>query len=133
MKVGVFYCGNLARKPCPDKYKGCVKHLSINSFQQAMKSKWNDLSIKEKLAMSTAIAAFVAGWTLVGVAAFVPLLISEQGILWCLAQGLLYSSGVFGVSAYFQSESRRLKRDISDMLHGRYIVEDGDDGQNVSS
>ena len=81
-----------------------------------MKQRWNELGIKAQLAIASAVAAFIAGWSLVGLAAFVPVLISEQGVLWVLAQALLYASGVFGVSAYFTAESRRLKGEIRDML-----------------
>ena len=79
-------------------------------------SKWSLLSIKDKLAISTAIAAFAFGWGLTGIAAFVPLLLSEQSILFILGQALCYSAAVFGVSAYFNSESRRLKNDVRDMF-----------------
>ena len=42
--------------------------------------KWVDLSIKEKLAIGSACLAFLAGWILTGIAAFVPILLSEQGV-----------------------------------------------------
>lgn len=79
-------------------------------------NKWTDLGIKEKLAVTSAIIAFLAGWLLTGLAAFVPLLISEQGVLWVLGQALIYTASVFGVSAYFGSESRRLKQDVQRMM-----------------
>jgi hypothetical protein len=47
-----------------------------------------------------------------GLAAFVPLLISEQGVLWILGQSLVYTASVFGVSAYFRSEAVQLRRDM---------------------
>lgn len=74
--------------------------------------KWVDLSIKEKLAIGSACLAFLAGWILTGIAAFVPLLLSEQGILWILGQSLVYSASVFGVSLYFRAESVQMKHDI---------------------
>ena len=77
-----------------------------------MKITWKDLNIKEKLAITSACIGFMAGWTLTGVAAFVPLLLSEQGILWILAQSLTYASAVFGVSMYFNAETRQMKRDL---------------------
>lgn len=78
-----------------------------------MKATWKDLSIKEKLAITSACAAFVAGWVLTGIAAFVPLLLSEQSILWILGQSLTYSAAVFGVSAYFNAEAVKLKKDMN--------------------
>ena len=77
-----------------------------------MKTTWSDLNIKEKLAITSACMAFILGWTLTALAAFVPLLISEQGVLWILGQSLVYTASVFGVSMYFKSESIQLKHDI---------------------
>ena len=78
-----------------------------------MKAKFSDLNIKEKLAIISACVAFCAGWILTGIAAFVPLLLSEQSILWILGQSLTYASAVFGVSMYFSAESRQMKHDIN--------------------
>lgn len=74
--------------------------------------KWVDLPIKEKLAIGSACLAFVAGWTLTGIAAFVPILLSEQGTLWILGQSLVYSASVFGIAAYFKSEAVEMKNDM---------------------
>lgn len=81
-----------------------------------MKTTWKDLGIKEKLAMISACAAFCMGWALTALASFVPLLISEQGILWILGQSLIYSASVFGISAYFKSETVQLKKDMDKHL-----------------
>jgi len=81
-----------------------------------MKQTWKDLSIKDQLAVGTAVLAFLAGWLLTGIAAFVPLLLSEQSILWILGQSLVYSASVFGVAAYFRSESVQLRRDVDRQL-----------------
>ena len=78
-----------------------------------MKTTWNDLGIKEKLAIGSACGAFALGWLITGLAAFVPLLISEQGVLWILGQSLVYTASVFGVSAYFKSEAVQLRRDMN--------------------
>ena len=78
-----------------------------------MKTKWTDLNIKEKLAIISACLAFICGWTLTGIAAFVPLLLSEQSILFILGQAMTYSAAVFGVSMYFNAEARQMKNDIN--------------------
>lgn len=78
-----------------------------------MKTKWTDLNIKEKLAIISACLAFICGWTLTGIAAFVPLLLSEQSILFILGQAMTYSAAVFGVSMYFNAEARQMKSDIT--------------------
>ena len=77
-----------------------------------MRQTFKDLGIKEKLAIISACAAFIMGWVLTGIAAFVPLLLSEQSILWILGQAMTYSAAVFGVSMYFNAESRQMKRDL---------------------
>lgn len=77
-----------------------------------MKQNWNDLNIKEKLSIASACLAFIAGWTLTGIAAFVPILLSEQGVLWILGQSLIYSASVFGVSMYFKAEAVQMKNDM---------------------
>ena len=73
---------------------------------------WKDLNIKDKLAIISACLAFTIGWALTCLAAFVPMLLSEQGILWILGQALVYSASVFGLAAYFKSESQQMKRDV---------------------
>lgn len=77
-----------------------------------MKSNFEDLNIKDKLAIISACIAFTVGWTLTCMAAFIPLLLSEQGILWVLGQSLVYSASVFGLGMYFKSETVQMKEDI---------------------
>lgn len=77
-----------------------------------MKTKFVDLNIKDKLAIVSACIAFTVGWTLTCIAAFIPLLLSEQGILWILGQSLVYSASVFGLGMYFKSETVQMKEDI---------------------
>lgn len=77
-----------------------------------MKNKWENLNIKDKLAIISACVAFTVGWTLTALAAFVPLLLSEQGILWILGQSLVYSASVFGLGMYFKSETVQMKHDV---------------------
>ena len=78
-----------------------------------MKSKWNDLNIKDRLAILSAIIAFILGWCM-SIAGFWIPTIGEvaDSILWILGQALLYAASVFGVSAYFRSETVQLRRDM---------------------
>lgn len=78
-----------------------------------MKQTFNDLNIKDKLAIVSACVAFTAGWGLTICAAFIPLLLSEQGVLWVLGQSLVYSASVFGLGMYFKAESTQMKQDIN--------------------
>lgn len=78
-----------------------------------MKTTWTTLNIKEQIAIISACVAFVLGWAMSIGAFFVPP-VGEvaDSILWILGQALLYSSAVFGVSAYFRSEAVQLRRDM---------------------
>ena len=87
--------------------------LYLSLYKKVMKVKFKDLNIKEKLAIISASAAFTLGWVLTGIAAFVPLLLSEQSILWILGQAMTYSAAVFGVSMYFNAETRIMKSHIN--------------------
>lgn len=90
----------------------------LNKDIKTMKTtNWTELGIKDKLAIASACAAFTMGWLLTAIAAFVPLLLSEQGILWILGQSLVYSASVFGVSMYFKSESVQMRKDMQDFLN----------------
>jgi len=88
-----------------------------------MKTDFKGLNIKEKLAIVSACAAFILGWILTIIAAFVPLLLSEQAILWILGQSLTYSAAVFGVSMYFKSEATQMKRDMQDYFNEKERLE----------
>lgn len=96
-----------------------------------MKSNFEDLNIKDKLAIISACIAFTVGWTLTCMAAFIPLLLSEQGILWVLGQSLVYSASVFGLGMYFKSETVQMKenidRHIDRMRRKRIDIEDDEE------
>ena len=78
-----------------------------------MKNKWSDLDIKQKLSIISAIAAFVIGWALSIAGFFVPPLGEvHESILFILGQGLVYAASVFGIAAYFKSESTQMKNDM---------------------
>ena len=77
-----------------------------------MKKSFKDLNIKDKLAIISACIAFTAGWSLTIIAAFIPILLSEQGVLWVLGQALIYSASVFGLGMYFKSETSQMKADM---------------------
>ena len=77
-----------------------------------MKQKFNELSIKEKLGFITAALAFAFGWLITIVAAFVPILLSEQGVLFILGEGMIYCGSFIGISMYFRSEQHQLKTEL---------------------
>lgn len=78
-----------------------------------MTTKWSNLDIKEKLAIITAVMAFLLGWGL-SIAGFwiPPVGDVADSVLWILGQALIYAASVFGVTSYFTAESVKLRRDI---------------------
>ena len=78
-----------------------------------MKQTWKDLSIKEQISFISAIVAFILGWCM-SIAGFWIPPVGEvaDSILWILGQALLYAASVFGVSAYFRSETVQLRKDM---------------------
>lgn len=78
---------------------------------------WSKLGIKEKIALISACAAFFLGWAMSILGFCVPP-VGEvaDSILWILGQGLLYAASVFGVTAYFKSESVQLRKDMDKHL-----------------
>lgn len=79
--------------------------------------KWCDLGIREKIAIVTAVAAFIAGWSM-SIAAFIvpPVGVISDGVLWILGQSLVYASSVFGITSYFSTETLRMKRDLREYM-----------------
>lgn len=78
---------------------------------------WKTLNIKEKLAIVTAIAAFIIGWGM-SIAGFIvpPLGEVADSVLFILGQALIYAASVFGITSYFTSESKRLRDDVNKMI-----------------
>lgn len=75
--------------------------------------KWRDLDIKNKVAIITAIVAFLVGWGLT-IAGFIVPPIGEvaDSVLWILGQALLYAASVFGLGMYVGGEVKRLKSEV---------------------
>ena len=90
-----------------------IDFVFMENIGKKMRTKWNDLNIKEKLAILSAIIAFILGWCM-SIAGFWIPPVGEvaDSILWILGQALLYAASVFGVSAYFRSETVQLRKDM---------------------
>lgn len=79
--------------------------------------KWMDLCIKDKVAYSTALASFVLGWLLIGVAFVVaPLGQVDASVISIFGMALVYTASILGVSLYwsgkFNDFSRRVQSEI---------------------
>ena len=90
---------------------------------------WYDLPIREKIAIISAIIAFVIGWGLT-IAGFCiePTGEVADSVLWILGQTLIYAASVFGLTTYFTTETRKMRKDIKDYVkrsvRGEEIDED---------
>ena len=82
-----------------------------------LKDKIEKMTMKEKIAYGTCIAAFIFGWGLT-IAGFIvpPLGIVSDSVLWVLGQALLYCGAVVGISSHYGSEVRNFEKKISDYM-----------------
>lgn len=90
-----------------------------------MMEKWKDLDIKNKVAIITAIVAFLIGWGLTIAGFWVPP-VGEvaDSILWILGQSLVYAASVLGIGMYVGGEVKRLKGEVRNyMRHPEEIDE----------
>lgn len=89
--------------------------------------KWKDLDIKNKVAIITAVIAFIVGWGLT-IAGFIVPPVGEvaDSILWILGQALLYAASVLGIGMYVGGEVKRMKTEIN-----RYM-RNGDSDQETT-
>lgn len=84
-------------------------------------------TVKQKVAIFTALAAFILGWGLT-IAGFIipPTGEIADSVLWVLGQALVYAASVFGITGYFTAESKRMKRDMENYFDKRIAMERGD-------
>lgn len=78
---------------------------------------YHKCTIKEKIAIISAITAFILGWGLT-IAGFIvpPLGDVSNSVLWILGQALIYAASVFGITGYFSAETVKLRHDMDKHL-----------------
>lgn len=88
--------------------------------------KWADLTLKDKLAFVTCIAAFVLGWGMT-IAGFVadPLGEVHDSVLWILGQSLIYTASVIGLSMVVTDNFRKIRHELG--LKNNKEDDDGED------
>lgn len=88
--------------------------LFIKKGVSMTKLEYNKCTMKEKIAIISAIVAFCFGWGLT-IAGFIvpPLGDIASSVLWVLGQALIYAASVFGIAGYFSSETVKLKHDMN--------------------
>jgi len=82
-------------------------------MKESLIDKYEKCTMKQKIAIFTALAAFILGWGLT-IAGFIipPTGEIADSVLWVLGQALVYAASVFGITGYFTAESQRMKRDM---------------------
>ena len=75
------------------------------------------MSVKDKIAVGTAVAAFILGWGMT-LAGFIvePLGEIANSVLWVLGQALIYAASVFGISGYFTASAKKMKDEIREYV-----------------
>ena len=84
------------------------------------KEVYEQCTVKQKIAIVTALIAFGLGWGLT-IAGFIipPTGEIADSVLWVLGQSLVYAASVFGIAGYFSAESRRMKREVENYFDTR--------------
>lgn len=90
--------------------------------------KWKDLDVKNKVAIITAIVAFLIGWGLTIAGFWVPP-VGEvaDSILWILGQSLVYAASVLGIGMYVGGEVKRLKGEVRNYMRHPEEIEKTED------
>lgn len=78
------------------------------------------MNTKEWIQYGTAVAMIVSGIVLAFLSFFMNNYDIADGVLWYIAQALVYAGGIFGVSIYFKERlgefERRTKKEVGDYI-----------------
>lgn len=79
--------------------------------------KWRDLSIKDQIAIISAIFAFSLGWILTFAGFMVhPVGEVSNSVLFILGQALIYAASVFGIASYLSSQTSEMRHEMHTFL-----------------
>lgn len=97
-----------------------LKRIMAPRKRKSPKEVYEQCTVKQKIAIVTALIAFGLGWGLT-IAGFIipPTGEIADSVLWVLGQSLVYAASVFGIAGYFSAESRRMKRDMENYFDAR--------------
>ena len=83
-------------------------------------NKWMDLCIKDKVAYATALASFVLGWVLIGVAFVVaPLGQVDASVISIFGMALVYTASILGVSLYWSGKFNDFSQRVQNQIEKR--------------
>ena len=82
--------------------------------------KWQDLCIKDKVAYATALASFVLGWALIGIAFIVqPLGQVDASVISVFGMALVYTASILGGSLYWSGKFNDFSRKVQSEIEKR--------------
>ena len=82
--------------------------------------KWQDLCIKDKVAYATALASFVLGWILIGIAFLVaPLGQVDASVISIFGMALVYTASILGVSLYWSGKFNDFSQRVQNQIEKR--------------
>ena len=82
--------------------------------------KWMDLCIKDKVAYSTALASFLLGWILIGIAFLVaPLGQVDASVISVFGMALVYTASILGVSLYWSGKFNDFSQRVQNQIEKR--------------
>ena len=82
--------------------------------------KWMDLGVKDKVAYATALASFVLGWVLIGVAFVVaPLGQLDASVISVFGMALVYTASILGVSLYWSGKFNDFSQRVQNQIEKR--------------
>lgn len=82
-----------------------------------LKTDWEALGIKDKIAYTTAVFAFFFGWGLTIAGFIVGAGVISDSVLWVLGQALVYAASIFGVGMYVTGAVKNMKKEVEDFIH----------------
>ena len=82
--------------------------------------KWMDLGVKDKVAYATALASFVLGWVLIGVAFVVaPIGQLDASVISVFGMALVYTVSILGVSLYWSGKFNDFSQRVQNQIEKR--------------
>ena len=82
--------------------------------------KWMDLGVKDKVAYATALASFVLGWVLIGVAFVVaPIGQLDASVISVFGMALVYTASILGVSLYWSGKFNDFSQRVQNQIEKR--------------
>lgn len=81
-----------------------------------MAKKWQDMSIKDKIAIISACIAFILGWGLTIAGFIIGAGTITDSVLWVLGQALIYAGSIFGIGMYMGSSVKGMRAEIHNFM-----------------